>query len=166
MTPTKKITNWSELPQPIQLFHRYFLHNDHLVLARSVGTAITLDGQGRINVQGDVRWRSDGRSPRYFPHDLLPVQFGRVTGSFNLNGCRLISGQGLPQGVGQHLHLQGVRNIQLQDLPHSVGGNIWLSWNPQWSLLPLLRMRVAGKVFFSLRDPDQEAVLEIGRAHV
>jgi hypothetical protein len=152
-TTNKKIVDWTTFPKPILLFRKYFVHNGHQLMPRSVGSAITMDEQGRINVKGDVMWR------KHFPTQQLPIQFGKVSGSFNLNGSGISSAHGMPSEVGKSLLLMSLPNFPLQELPHKVGGEVWLDYNPQWPLLHLLQIQIGGRIFLYTGDPDQDQVL-------
>ena len=76
----------------------------------------TIRSDGIVDVDDDVDLTG-------FDEPILPVQFGKVSGSFNCYGSALISLQGTPQTVGGDFDCHCTLVTSLQGSPRFIGGS-------------------------------------------
>ena len=74
----------------------------------------TINKDGTIDVDGDVEFG-------YLNIRHLPLQFNRVSGSFNCSGNKLISLNGSPKEVGELFYCENNRLTSLKGGPSKVG---------------------------------------------
>lgn len=132
-----------------------------------------LDKQNRIDIDGSIRFL-----PNRIATDHLPLEFGKVTMTFDIDECYLNTLEGCPTHVGGHFVARKNRLKDLKGAPLHVGKDIYLWGNPLESLegfpehvytaimgysdrLPLLRLLNATHVLWHMSAPAPEKVDQI-----
>lgn len=72
---------------------------------------------GVVDVTGDVDLNA-------FPESYLPVQFGTITGSFDIGASSLKSLKGAPRYVGEHCLVDGSTISSIEGIPEYIGGDL------------------------------------------
>jgi hypothetical protein len=75
----------------------------------------TINGDGSVNVDGDVNLHSEGLSE-------LPLKFGKVSGNFYCNSNLLLNLVGSPLEVGGEFNCSNNQLTSLEGAPNKVGG--------------------------------------------
>jgi hypothetical protein len=127
-----------------------------------------VDNENRIDIDGSIRF-----FPNRFAQDHLPLKFGKVTMTFDIDECHLNTLEGCPYHVGGHFVARINRLKDLKGAPLHVGKDIYLWGNPLASLegfpnhvytaimgysssLPLLRLLNATHVLWHMTAPAPE----------
>ena len=87
----------------------------------------TINGDGSIDVDGDVSFYSKGLTE-------LPLRFNKVTGWFDCGGNRLTSLKGCPRWVGGYFTCNNNKLTSLEFSPDYVGGDFYCTGNKLTSL--------------------------------
>jgi hypothetical protein len=90
----------------------------------------TINSDSTIDVDGDVSFRNEN-------FEILPLQFGKVSGSFNCGNNKLISLIGAPHTVGRNFTCSFNKLTSLIGSPDLVGGNFICGYNKLTSLVGL-----------------------------
>ena len=90
-------------------------------------TNYTINGDGSIDVDGDVDIRNHGLK-------TLPLKFGKVTGEFDCSANILSSLVGCPREVGGDFFCNSNQLTSLIGCPDKVGGDFYCGYNQLTSL--------------------------------
>ena len=82
----------------------------------------TINEDGSIDVDDDV-WLTHGNLTE------LPLNFNKVTGSFNCSGNKLTSLKGSPRWIGGYFSCENNDLTSLEFSPDYVGDNFWCDYN-------------------------------------
>jgi len=157
----------------LKKFVTYFDGADQLVRDRKVH----IDDEGKLNVLGSVIMKTNYTTHMSTgaPHGRIPVEFGTVSGSFNVSYCALTTLEGSPKSVGQSCFVSHNDLISLKGGPEHVGYIFEISelrkltslegfptdvavcrysWRKN---LPLLRILQARKILLGMDQIDSRA---------
>jgi hypothetical protein len=114
------------------------------------------DKTGVVNVQGSVAAREDSL-------DEIPVQFGQVTGDFNLRRQpRINSLVGSPRHVGRMYKIKSDQLTTLNGAPEFVGYHCWISGQ---NLSDLAHLPIQGARSFTILWAPKLPLLRLLDAH-
>jgi hypothetical protein len=99
---------------------------EYLSISCDINGDVNIDPHtGTVDVTGSVIFKQplhqEGR---------IPVQFGKVTNSFDCSGTGLITLEGAPSNVGKHFYCENNQLKSLKGAPHTVVGDFWCYTNP------------------------------------
>lgn len=102
-----------------ETFVRYFEGAERLVRDRKVH----IDDDGKLNVLGSVLMKTQYTTNMSTgaPYGRIPVEFGTVSGSFNVSYCALTTLEGSPKSVGQSCFVSHNDLTSLKGGPEHVG---------------------------------------------
>jgi hypothetical protein len=128
----------------IKLFEGYQSESEVAEICQKYGIQNwSINSDGLVDVNWDVNLTIEGLTE-------LPLQFGKVTGSFDCNANKLTTLKGAPHRVGGRFDCDDNRLTSLEFCPRSVGRHFYCKWN---NIREFTGLKYIGGWFFCYDNP-------------